>query len=137
MKHELYLCLYDSNLVTNWVFPKIGGTQNRWFINGKKPNKMDDLGYHYFRKHPNIYLFEHFIVELPISPSILIIALKHPTGHVNHKKIPTASTSSSVMRASTPTATERDARAVLGLDRYLEDGRMEGVDGERWGGGWM
>ena len=30
------------------------------------------------------------------------------------------------MRESTPTATERDARAVLGLDRYLEDG----------GGGW-
>ena len=34
-----------------WVFPKIGVPQNGWFVM-ENPIKMDDLGYHYFRKHP-------------------------------------------------------------------------------------
>ena len=34
-----------------WVFPKIMVPQNGWFII-ENPIRMDDLGYHYFRKHP-------------------------------------------------------------------------------------
>ena len=87
-------------------------------------------------KFTKIQCFEN-VIKLVAHLSIhLIIVVKHPTGHVNHKKTPTGSTSSSVMRESS-TATERYARAVLGLDRYLEDGRMEGVDGETWGCGRM
>ena len=36
-----------------WVFPKIVVPQNGWFIMENSIN-MDDLGYHYFRKHPYI-----------------------------------------------------------------------------------
>jgi len=34
-----------------WVFSKIGVPQNGWFMM-ENPIKMDDLGYHYFWKHP-------------------------------------------------------------------------------------
>ena len=36
-----------------WVFPKIWVPQNGWFIM-ENLIKMDDLGYHYFWKHPYI-----------------------------------------------------------------------------------
>ena len=35
-----------------WMFPRIGVPQNGWFIM-EHPIKMDDLGYHYFWKHPS------------------------------------------------------------------------------------
>ena len=41
---------HDYCTVIIWVFPKIGVPQNGWFM--ENPIKMDDLGYHYFRKHP-------------------------------------------------------------------------------------
>ena len=41
-------------IFTMWVFPKIGVPQNWWFIM-EIPIKMDDLGYHHFRKHPCIW----------------------------------------------------------------------------------
>ena len=34
-----------------WVFPKIGISQNGWFIM-ENAIKMHDSGYHYFWKHP-------------------------------------------------------------------------------------
>ena len=34
-----------------WVFPKIRVPRNGWFIT-ENPIRMDDLGYHYFWKHP-------------------------------------------------------------------------------------
>ena len=40
-----------SKIKNIWVFPKIGVPQNGWFIM-ENSIKMDDLGYHYFRKHP-------------------------------------------------------------------------------------
>ena len=42
-------------IIPIWWFPKIGVPQNGWFIM-ENPIKMDDLGYHYFRKHPYIWV---------------------------------------------------------------------------------
>ena len=40
-----------QSIISRSQFPKIGVPQNGWFIM-EIPIKMDDLGYHYFRKHP-------------------------------------------------------------------------------------
>jgi len=41
-----------------WVFPKIGVTQNAWFVM-ETPIKLDDLGVPPFRKHPHDELGIH------------------------------------------------------------------------------
>ena len=48
-----------------WVFPKIGVPQNGWFVM-ENSLKWMIWGYHYFRKHPNVYLQpprRRFLVE--------------------------------------------------------------------------
>ena len=50
-----------------WVFPKIGVPQNGWFVM-ENSLKWMIWGYHYFRKHPNVYLQtprRRFLVEHP------------------------------------------------------------------------
>ena len=49
-----------------WVFPKIGVPQNGWFLL-KKLIKMDDLGYHCFRKHP----YSTFALRPVICPRVI------------------------------------------------------------------
>ena len=39
--------------MSNWVFPKMGIPNLDGFIM-ENPIKVDDFGYHYFRKHPNL-----------------------------------------------------------------------------------
>ena len=47
------------------VEPKIGVARNGWFIM-EHPIKMDDLGYHYFCKHP-CFLFDCDVEEMVIE----------------------------------------------------------------------
>ena len=48
--HAVGAASYDSD---RWVFPKIGVPQ-KWMVKiMENPIKMDDLGYHYFSKHPD------------------------------------------------------------------------------------
>ena len=45
-----------ANMLSIWVFPKIGVPQNGWFIMKNPMNKWMIWGAHpYFKKHPSIY----------------------------------------------------------------------------------
>ena len=46
----------EKKAIHIWVFLKIGVPQNGWFMM-ENTIKMDDLGYHWFWKHPYIYIY--------------------------------------------------------------------------------
>ena len=70
--------IYDIIYMNIWVVPKIVVPQNGWFI-------MENLfkwmiwGYHYFRKHPCIYVYIHSIYII-----IIIINISPKAGEVHH-----------------------------------------------------
>ena len=49
-----------------WVFPKIGGPQNGWFIL-ENPIKMDDLGVPLFSETSIFMFWAHLLVNLALS----------------------------------------------------------------------
>ena len=51
MTTQNYVHIYYIIQLYIWVVPKIGVPQNGWLIR-ENPIRIDDLGYHYFRKHP-------------------------------------------------------------------------------------
>ena len=44
-------------IIPIWVFPKIGVPQNGWFVMENPLNIWMIWGYHYFRKHPYIFMY--------------------------------------------------------------------------------
>ena len=69
-----------------WMFPKIGVPQNGWFIM-ENHIKMDDLGYHYFWKHPynqaNLQPLHHLPKMRHRSP----VTLPHHAGDRLHLRV--------------------------------------------------
>ena len=68
--HSWQILLVSSNSATCspiiiWVFPKIGVSQNGWFIM-ENPIKWMIWGYHYFRKHP--YPSSTVVLDLLLLP---------------------------------------------------------------------
>ena len=53
---DFIIILYHIYIYMIWVFPEIGVAQNGWFTM-ETPIKRDDLGDHYFWKHPHIYIY--------------------------------------------------------------------------------
>ena len=65
-----------------WVFPKIGVPQNGWFLL-KKLIKMDDLGYHCFRKHP----YSTFALRPVICPRVIFREQCFKSWRMNHPTV--------------------------------------------------
>ena len=62
-----------------WVFPKIGVPQNGWLIR-ENPIRLDDLGVHYFWKHPYWYQVLSFFFQFSSYPILTGGATLSPTG---------------------------------------------------------